>query len=62
MDYSEKINFFNSNYIKIFQHESNSLISFVNECTNSRKLRNILNEWPDDIKIKIVDSYLANLQ
>ena len=62
MENKEIINYFNSNYLVIFNHKSNNLISFINECSDNNRLTKIMTEWPDEIKILIVKAYLSEVQ
>ena len=58
MNDTDKINYFRSNILTIIKHESNIPISFIADCSDVNNLTNILCEWPDEIKILIVDSYI----
>ena len=59
MDKLDLVNYFNCNFQDIFQHKSNSSMAFINECSDARKLKKVFTDWPDEIKILIVEDFLA---
>ena len=59
MTKEEKIDYFENHITKIFEHKSNHLIGFISEIEDKKKLYNSIREWPEVIKIAIVDNYLS---
>ncbi len=56
-----RITFFKENFRKIFKITQNSDISFILEVQDDSKLQELLNSWPDNLKILIVDAYNASI-
>ncbi len=56
----EKINFFHDHIGKIFEAKSNLLIGFLKEVKDSGLLAEAFENWPDSIKLDIVNRYLDN--
>ena len=61
MTNQEKLAFYSGHKRDIFLHPSNNIISFIVDSLDETKILDLLEEWPDEIKIKVVENYLNNI-
>ena len=59
MDQRQKLNYFNSNIRSILADEDNDLISFIAEIENIEDIQIAISNWPLDLKLKMVDRFIA---
>ncbi len=61
MDSKEKLLYFENHVKEIWQSKNNSLASFIGECLKEQELIDAFQYWPDEIKIKIVERHLKEI-
>ncbi len=59
MDNIKKIEFFNENLEDVIRSTEYGDIKFLEESLRDKRVYELLKEWPDEIKILIVDSFFA---
>ena len=62
MNKQEKIEYFNTHIEELFDNRNQSLTSFISECLNYTEAKEILIEWPSDIKIRVVERYFKEFK
>ena len=61
MNNDEKLHYFEGHLQEIWTSKSNSLVGFLEECLKEKELKSAFQSWPDEIKIKIVERYLEDI-
>ena len=60
MNYKEKLIYFEKNFLKLLNSDENIHIRFITEHIEDDDIKKSISSWPDSIKIKIVDKFIAN--
>ena len=58
MSEEEIIKYFNENLITIFSSNTAKNIEFINTYLEDPRVKDLIKEWPDEIKVKIVQKHL----
>ena len=54
----EKAQYFDIHSLDIFRTKENHLASFILECTDKNSLKDSLESWPKEIKVKVVNRFI----
>ena len=54
----EKAQYFDIHSLDIFRSKKNHLASFILECDNTNALKDSLEDWPKEIKVKVVNRFI----
>ena len=62
MNEKEKIRFYDTNIEDIFSVKSNKFIELIDQLVNDEDVREAFRTWPNNLKIRIVDKYLIEIE
>ena len=58
MEDPQLISYFNNNITEIFRSKTSKEIDFIALCIEDERIQDLIKDWPEDIKIRIVKKYL----
>ena len=53
------VDFFDNNLEEIFLSNTGTLMEFMNEFITDKRVKDALRQWPDDVKLKVVERFKA---